>query len=50
MAPRKHRVADGCDLWLVVTAIVTLSAATDVYGFQRFAATLGGPLRRTRNG
>jgi len=33
----------GWDLWLVVYAIVALSAATDICGFQRFAPTLGLP-------
>jgi hypothetical protein len=31
------------DLYSVVYAIVVLSAATDVYGFQRFAPLLGLP-------
>jgi hypothetical protein len=43
IALSKQHGADGCDLWLVVYAIVALSAATDVYGFQRFATTLGLP-------
>jgi hypothetical protein len=40
----KHRFC-GLDLWLVVYAIVALSAATDICGFQRFAPTLGLPGR-----
>jgi hypothetical protein len=37
-----HRLC-GWDLWLIVYAIVALSAATDICGFQRFAPTLGLP-------
>ena len=44
MAASKHHPAHDWDLWLVVYAIVALSAATDICGFQRFAPTLGLPV------
>jgi hypothetical protein len=43
MGTRKLRDVGDWDLWLVVYAIVALSAATDMYGFQRFAPALGLP-------
>src|ERR1700730_10971518 len=43
MDARKHRGVGGWDLWLVVYAIVALSAATDIYGFQRLGPSLGLP-------
>src|SRR6516165_4231822 len=43
MSACKHHGVGDWDLRLVVYAIVVISAATDVYGFQRFAPTLGLP-------
>jgi hypothetical protein len=44
MAASKYHPAHDWDLWLVVYAIVALSAATDICGFRRFAPTLGLPI------
>jgi hypothetical protein len=43
MGAWKDRGASIWDLWLVVYAIVALSAATDVCGFMRFAPAFGLP-------
>jgi hypothetical protein len=39
----KHISVGSRDIWIVVYAIVALSAATDVYAFARFAPALGLP-------
>jgi hypothetical protein len=43
MGAWKHRGGSDWDFAVVVYAVVVLSAATDVYGFQRFAPALGLP-------